>query len=726
MSSKTQLKPGSTLQGGKYRILGVLGQGGFGITYEAEQVALGRKVAVKEFFMEEYCNRDGDTSQVSVPSVGSKETVDRFRAKFVKEAKMIAGLNNPHIVKIYDVFEENGTAYYVMEYHDKGSLKDEVAKRGALPEKDAVKRIREVADALRYLHNQNILHLDVKPGNVLRGDNDEMVLIDFGVSKCYDEEGEQTSSTPVAKSKGYAPSELYISGSVSHFSPATDIYSLGATFYHLVTGMVPPDASIVSEEGIDLSTFAVLSKPTRNAIEAAMRPRRKDRPQNIAEFLKILDGNSNAGTDEDKTDFDDHCDDDSTNLDEDIAEPVKVNNTLKKEAAAPVLKPSWIKWVMFAAGLLIALGLFFFLRPKSVPTTGTLAVSSDPSGASVYADISDSLALLGTTPLEVEISKGAHNIVLRKDGYETYITNVTIDEAKTEVNAKLTAKPAATKFYVTTTPSGASVTIGGKSIGKTPIKGIEVTKGNHSVKITKDGYETYTAKLSFGDDPVVVNETLKEKPSQTSSASSQASAAQSTTQAQSHSSASQSATPRPATGTHNGHEWVDLGLSVKWATCNVGASSPSDYGNYYAWGEVRTKSEYWDSNCATYEKSMGDISGNSTYDAARYNWGGKWRLPTKAECQELVGNCTWTWTSQGGHNGYKVTSKKNGASIFLPAAGWRYGSSLDGAGELGYYWSSTPYESGAQNAYILYFSSGNLSVFWYYRYYGHSVRPVSE
>ena len=720
MSIKTQLKPGSELQGGKYRILSVLGQGGFGITYEAEQVALGRKVAVKEFFMEEYCNRDGDTSQVSVPSVGSKETVDRFRAKFVKEAKMIAGLNNPHIVKIHDVFEENGTAYYVMEYHDKGSLKDEVAKRGALPEIDAVKRIREVADALQYLHNQNILHLDVKPGNVLVGDNGEMVLIDFGVSKCYDEEGEQTSSTPVAKSKGYAPSELYISGSVSHFSPATDIYSLGATFYHLVTGMVPPDASIVSEEGIDLSRFAGLSKPTRNAIEAAMQSKRKDRPQSIAEFLKILDGNSNAGTDEDKTDFDDHCDDDSTNLDEDIAEPVKVNKTLKKETT-PTPKPSWLKWSIFAAGLLIALGLFFFLRPRPVTTTGTLSVSSEPSGANVYADISDSLTLIGTTPLEVEITKGAHNIVLRKEGYDPYISNVTIADAKVEVNATLTAKPAATKFYVTTTPSGASVTIDGKSIGKTPIKGSEVTKGNHSVKITKDGYETYTAKLSVGDDPVVVNETLKEKPVQTSSSASQSSPSA----AQSQSSTAQPAQTRPTTGTHNGHDWVDLGLSVKWATCNVGASSPSDYGNYYAWGEVRTKSEYTEENSLTYKESMGDISGNSTYDAARYNWGGKWRLPTEAECRELVDNCWWFWGKYGGHKGYKATSKKNGASIFLPAAGRRYVSYLHFAGEDGYYWSSTPDESRTQDAYRLY-SYSYHGVDCYPRYFGLSVRRVSE
>ena len=556
MSIKTQLKPGSELQGGKYRILSVLGQGGFGITYAAEQVALGRKVALKEFFMEEYCNRDGDTSRVSVPSVGSRETVDRFRSKFVKEAKMIAGLNNPHVVRIHDVFEENGTAYYVMEYHDKGSLKDEVAKHGALPEIDAVKRISEVADALQYLHNQNILHLDVKPGNVLVGDNGEMVLIDFGVSKCYDEDGEQTSSTPVAKSKGYAPSELYISGSVSHFSPATDIYSLGATFYHLVTGMVPPDASAVSEEGIDLSRFTGLSEPTRHAIDAAMQPRRKDRPQSIAEFLNILDGNSNAGTDEDKTDYDDHCDDDSTNLDEDIADPVKVNNTLKKEAAAPVLKPSWIKWVMFAAGLLIALGLFFFLRP------------------------------------ELDQATGSH------------------------------------------------------------------------------------------------------------------------------------------TGTHNGHEWVDLGLSVRWATCNVGASRPSGYGNCYAWGEVRTKSEYEPSNCTTWEISMCDIAGDPAHDAARYNWGGWWRLPTEAEWQELLDNCTWTWTKQGGHKGYMVTSRKNGAGIFLPAAGWRDKSSLLFAGENGHYWSSSPYEnkSNAHFARSLYYYSysGKHRVDAHYRAYGFSVRPVSE
>ena len=182
---------------------------------------------------------------------------------------------------------------------------------------------------------------------------------------------------------------------------------------------------------------------------------------------------------------------------------------------------------------------------------------------------------------------------------------------------------------------------------------------------------------------------------------------------------------RSATGTINGHQWVDLGLSVKWATCNVGASSPSDYGGYYAWGETRTKSEYTEDNSSTYGINIGDISGDIRYDAARANWGGTWRLPTQAEMQELIGKCTWTWTSQGGHNGYRVTGP-NGSSIFLPAAGYRGGSSLNLAGDACSYWSSTPDESDAGNAYALYFFSSDLSRGWDDRYYGQSVRPVSD
>ena len=178
-------------------------------------------------------------------------------------------------------------------------------------------------------------------------------------------------------------------------------------------------------------------------------------------------------------------------------------------------------------------------------------------------------------------------------------------------------------------------------------------------------------------------------------------------------------------GNINGHEYVDLGLSVKWATCNVGASKPEDYGNYYAWGETSTKSTYSESNSKTYGKQMSDIKGNSQYDAAIANWGGTWRLPTKAELEELDNKCTWKWTTQNGVNGYKVTGP-NGNSIFLPAAGGLAGSALYFAGEHAGYWSSTPYESNSNIAYILSLESSERHVYGDGRLAGLSVRPVSE
>lgn len=195
-------------------------------------------------------------------------------------------------------------------------------------------------------------------------------------------------------------------------------------------------------------------------------------------------------------------------------------------------------------------------------------------------------------------------------------------------------------------------------------------------------------------------------------------------------------TPKPASGYENGYEWVDLGLSVKWATKNVGASSPSDYGGYYAWGETRTKSRYdWD-NCFDCLDSIGGswgtykigdttrITPNSGHDTARENWGGKWRMPTYAENDELCKKCRWTWTSQGGHNGYRVTGP-NGNSIFLPAAGYRSGTVTFFVGD-GYYWSSTLSSSGYSDARGLNFSSGRHSTYGGNRRYGRSVRPVTE
>lgn len=173
-----------------------------------------------------------------------------------------------------------------------------------------------------------------------------------------------------------------------------------------------------------------------------------------------------------------------------------------------------------------------------------------------------------------------------------------------------------------------------------------------------------------------------------------------------------------------GHYAVDLGLSVKWATCNVGATNPEDYGNYYAWGETTTKTSYTEDNSKTWDKDMGDIGGHSRYDAAKANWGSGWRMPTESEFDELRDNCTWTWTKLNGVKGYEVKSKKNGNSIFLPAAGDFLGGTPRSRGSDGSYWSST--HRGTGSAYCLEFVSDVYGTYWGYRYYGHSVRPVAE
>ena len=183
----------------------------------------------------------------------------------------------------------------------------------------------------------------------------------------------------------------------------------------------------------------------------------------------------------------------------------------------------------------------------------------------------------------------------------------------------------------------------------------------------------------------------------------------------------------------NNHEYVDLGLSVKWATCNVGANSPEAYGDYFAWGETSTKETYDEDNYATYGlskselQSQGYIDGagnlNPQYDAAAANWGGDWRMPTYDELNELISKCNWVWTTQNGVKGYKVTSKKNGNSIFLPGAGYRSESSLHAA-NYGHYWSSSRRSNGA---YLIFFSSFGPAVDYNDHYYsGRSVRPVID
>lgn len=617
---KDALTAGTQLRGGKYTIVKALAQGSFGITYlckakltvqgQLGSMEIDANVAVKEFFMSVCNGRDG--SRVTCSSSGDLNS--NYKRKFRREAEHLSHFDHPHIVKVLELFEENDTCYYAMEYIEGGSLDDYIKQRGRLPEAEALAFARQIGEALEYMHSRNAYHLDVKPGNVMRHPDGRLALIDFGMTKQYNADGQPETDTGIGLgTPGYAPLEQadYHDGSGSLHK--LDIYALGATLYRMLTGQIPPRASDINENGFpgDVLLQAGVSDGTIAIVSKAMASRRRDRPQSVAEFLSLLGG----GEPELKPDPD--------------PEPEPV------------------------------------LDPDVTDVTEPVSVQPSPEGAGPESEVeetSDTIAEPPKTPVPPPQSGSKSS-----DSPRSTLLAILL--------GVLVAVVVGVCVYMGTRPSE-------------PLSGED------------DGSD-------ITDTVVVVTHDGISKRDQTATTTS---------------------------GSIAGHEWVDLGLSVKWATCNVGASKPSSYGNYYAWGETTTKSTYTEENSKTWGKSIGsNIAGNATYDAARANWGDTWRLPTAAEFQELLDKCTWTWTTQGGNNGYRVTGP-NGNSIFLPAAGI-YGEWLDWIGHQGNYLSSTYHVSGGYSADSLYTASKlyfldsddrDVSNVINGRMSGVSVRPVSE
>ena len=311
------------------------------------------------------------------------------------------------------------------------------------------------------------------------------------------------------------------------------------------------------------------------------------------------------------------------------------------------------------------------------------------------------------------LSDGFHSFEARKESHRATKKSLELVMGKTETITLEAPKPISGTLDVNSSPMGAAIYVDGKHYGETPNYVSDILIGTHTLKLEKQGCAPITKTITIKENETL---TINEKLQTGKTVSKTINVMQN---------GGDNNVKLAFNQEINGHEYVDLGLSVKWATCNVGASSPEDYGNYYAWGETNVKSSYETSNCSTYEKRMNDIKGNSQYDVARKNWGGAWRMPTCDELNELRNNCTWTWTTQNGVNGYKVTGT-NGNSIFLPAAGDRYGSSLLNAGSEGEYLSSAPGESKSYGAYYLSFDSSDHSMDLGNRGSGRSVRPVLE
>ena len=295
------LPNGHVLQNGKYRITHVIGQGGFGITYKGVwytevKGSLGTvqtevPICIKEYFFKDYCYRETESFAVKVHSETGKVLFDKFKEKLIKEAKILSEVHHPHIVNVLEVFEENDTAYIAMEYISGCSLKYMMDREGILPEPKVLRYVRQIGEALQFVHEKNILHLDIKPSNILIDSSGKARLIDFGVSKRYDIEQQETSTTMLTLSKGFASIEQYDNEGTQSFSPCPDIYSLGATMYNLLTGKIPTESILRATRPLQKPSELNkdISPKTEAAIIKAMQIIPADRFQTVDEMMTALD-----------------------------------------------------------------------------------------------------------------------------------------------------------------------------------------------------------------------------------------------------------------------------------------------------------------------------------------------------------------------------------------------------------------------------------------------------
>lgn len=287
--NRTVLPQGTTLHGTScsYTIIKMLGQGTFGITYLAS-TSYGESVAVKEFFMREINGRNGS----SVTSGNKKGLVDYYRKKFVREAGNLSKLHHPNIISVREAWAENDTVYYSMEYLDGGSLDNLILSEGGLTEADALRYTREMATALMFMHNNKMLHLDLKPSNVMLN-HGHAVLIDFGYAKQYAADGLPESSATIGKGTlGYAPIEQNNPNEWKGFPVTMDIYALGATMFKMLTGHTPPEASEVLNNGFPFGEMQAcgIDPAITKVVSAAMAPLKKNRIHTVEALVAMLSG----------------------------------------------------------------------------------------------------------------------------------------------------------------------------------------------------------------------------------------------------------------------------------------------------------------------------------------------------------------------------------------------------------------------------------------------------
>ena len=350
------LPVGTLLLGKTYRVEKQLASGGFGNTYVVKKVYFDETYAMKEFFMRSINLRQGSEVTVSVPD--NHATFEAQREKFKKEALRLREIHSPHIVRVHDLFEENGTVYYVMDYIDGLTLE----RHGQpLSEAEALDVLRQVLQALKVIHNQSpqMLHLDIKPSNLMIDRQGRVFLVDFGSSKQLDAEHGITVSSGITLTKGYAPSELE-DGKKERIGAWTDLYELGATLYNLLTCQQPPTSSEILEDGTTVFRFpATISQTTQELITWMMTPNRRKRPQTVEE-VEMRVNSATSKPSEEETSFVNSTTTNQTDSEETTFLKPDAEVADKKKQPITNKKPKKYK-PLLVAGVLAVIGLFAWM-----------------------------------------------------------------------------------------------------------------------------------------------------------------------------------------------------------------------------------------------------------------------------------------------------------------------------------------------------------------------------
>lgn len=721
------LKEGSTLKRGKYKIIRILGQGSFGITYlAATRVSLDGQlgkmdvnvnVTIKEFFMSDLNNRAADGTSVERTS---STLVKNYLNKFRREAENLSKLHHSNIVKVLEVFDENNTSYYVMEFIDGETLDEYIKSKGHLSESESLRITQDLCPALSYMHEHKMLHLDLKPKNIMRDSEGHIYLIDFGLAKQYNDNGEPESSTNLGLgTPGYAPIEQAHYKQDGTFPVTLDVYAVGASLYKMLTGKTPPESSAILNEGFPMSSLqkAGISANTISIVEKAMAPIKKDRYQTIAALLvdvSTLSSFVNERTEE------------GTIIDQEVDNKTKV--TIYPDTDKIYFRftgssyPGSISYETNITEDTIALKIYSY--------SGLLYEGEFPFNNSRLSELINVILSLGIQQKDImDDAEGGERLTLKlyKDGNEYYSGYIYGNEYQ--------------QFEGTT---DANFYILKREIEKC-FPDIQSLLSKERTEKSEDGEDKKSVLKKYRwllYIIILLVVLIQVSRILIGNGSSKARAVKELTGDFSS-----------KIETVNSKE-IDLGLpsGTIWAGWNVGANAADDYGALYTWGALsphnkESSNDYYNSLSTLYVDSVcysrnGMISG-SEYDVAHKIWGNNWCIPTKEQVDELVNQCEWKWGSYKGCNGM-IGKGPNGNLIFFPATGYRNENGTWSKNEDGDYWCGdlcdpSKHDHSNYDPSVVEDARNHRRANCYgfsesreiysgctYRYYGYAVRPVKK